>query len=86
MGHIEDRRDIPAADGARRGDFVFLPALTEAKLALYQAMRACRVGKAETRTPAELASAPNRPAAGICGKQPSGRWANACRSDNHEIA
>ena len=35
------------ADGGQRGNFVILPALTEAKLALYQAMRAARVGKAE---------------------------------------
>jgi len=47
MGYIEDRRDIPAADGGQRGNFVILPALTEAKLALYQAMRAARVGKDE---------------------------------------
>jgi antitoxin HicB len=47
MGYIEECRDIPAADGGQRGSFVILPALTEAKLALYQAMRAARVGKAE---------------------------------------
>lgn len=47
MGYIEDKRDIPAAAAASRGDFIVLPALTEAKLALYQAMRASRVGKAE---------------------------------------
>jgi antitoxin HicB len=48
MMYIEDRRDIPAAD-ARPGrrDAVVLPALTEAKIALYSAMRAARVGKAE---------------------------------------
>lgn len=47
MGYIEDRRDVPAADGAHRANFVLLPALTEAKLALYQAMRASRIGKTE---------------------------------------
>ena len=47
MGYLADRREIPAADGSQRGDSVVLPALTEAKLALYQAMRAARVGKAE---------------------------------------
>jgi antitoxin HicB len=47
MGYVEDRRDIPAADAGQRGNFITLPALTEAKLALYQAMRAARVGKAE---------------------------------------
>jgi len=47
MGYIEDRRDIPPADATQRGSFVVLPALTEAKLALYQTMRASRVGKAE---------------------------------------
>jgi antitoxin HicB len=47
MGYIEDRLDIPESDGALRGNFVTLPALSEAKLALYQSMRAARVGKAE---------------------------------------
>jgi antitoxin HicB len=47
MGYIENRRDIPAADAASRRAFVTLPALTEAKLGLYQAMRAAKVGKAE---------------------------------------
>jgi antitoxin HicB len=47
MGYIEDRRDIPSADAGQRRDFVILPALTEAKLALYETMRAARVGKAE---------------------------------------
>lgn len=46
--YIQDRRDIPASDaGKRSGPFVVLPALTEAKLALYSAMRAARIGKAE---------------------------------------
>lgn len=47
MGYIEDRREIPAADFAPRSAFIVLPALTEAKLALYRAMRKSRVGKAE---------------------------------------
>ena len=48
MGYIDDRREIPpSATAAPRGTFVSLPALTEAKLALYQSMRAARVGKAE---------------------------------------
>ena len=48
MMYIEDRRDIPAGDG-RPGhrDAVVLPALTEAKIALYSAMRDARVSKAE---------------------------------------
>ena len=46
MGIIEDREDIPVPR-ARRGRFVTLPVLTEAKLALYRQMRASRVGKAE---------------------------------------
>jgi antitoxin HicB len=48
MFYIEDRRDIPPTDfKSSRGTFVELPALTEAKLILYSAMRAQRVGKAE---------------------------------------
>jgi antitoxin HicB len=46
--YIDDRRDIPKPSPVkRRGKFVTVPALTEAKLALYSAMRAQRVGKAE---------------------------------------
>ena len=46
--YIDDRRDIPRPSPVkRRGKFVTVPALTEAKLALYSAMRAQRVGKAE---------------------------------------
>ena len=46
--YIEDRRDIPKPSPVkRRGKSVILPALTEAKLALYSTMRANRVGKAE---------------------------------------
>lgn len=45
--YVDDRRDIPPPSAPRRGKFVTLPALTEAKLALYTAMRAAGVGKAE---------------------------------------
>jgi antitoxin HicB len=46
--YIDDRRDIPRPSPVRaRGKFVVLPALSEAKLALYSAMRAQRIGKAE---------------------------------------
>jgi antitoxin HicB len=46
--YIEDRRDIPKPSPVKpRGKAVILPALTEAKLALYSTMRANRVGKAE---------------------------------------
>jgi len=47
LGHMADRRDIPMPRAGRRGPFVTLPALTEAKLALYSEMRAAKVGKAE---------------------------------------
>jgi antitoxin HicB len=48
MGYIEDRRAIPPADGGTgRGPSVALPPLSEAKIELYEAMRAARVGKAE---------------------------------------
>jgi len=46
MGYIEDRQNIPAPGRIKKYK-VTLPALTEAKLALYSAMRAQRVGKAE---------------------------------------
>src|SRR5438477_9665774 len=46
--YIDDRRDIPKPSPVkRRGKFVTVPALKEAKLALYSAMPAQRVGKAE---------------------------------------
>ena len=46
--YIDDRRDIPRPSPVkRRGKFVTVAALTEAKLALYSAMRVQRVGKAE---------------------------------------
>jgi antitoxin HicB len=47
MCYIDFRRDIPMPRAGRRGPFVTLPALTEAKLALYTEMRAAKVGKAE---------------------------------------
>ena len=47
MGYIEDRRAIPHPSSFKRGPYVALPALTEAKLALYSAMRAGRIGKTE---------------------------------------
>lgn len=47
MCYIDLRRDIPMPRTVRRGPFVTLSALTEAKLALYTAMRAAKVGKAE---------------------------------------
>jgi antitoxin HicB len=46
--YVDDRRDIPKPSPVKaRGKAVALPALSEAKLALYQTMRAQRVGKAE---------------------------------------
>jgi antitoxin HicB len=47
MLYMDSRKAIPQPSGRRRGAAVTLPALTEAKLALYSAMRAARVGKAE---------------------------------------
>ncbi|HKA00110.1 MAG TPA: type II toxin-antitoxin system HicB family antitoxin [Candidatus Solibacter sp.] len=47
MMYIEDRRPIPDSDAGSRGASVTLPALTEAKLGLYSAMRAGKIGKAE---------------------------------------
>ncbi len=48
IGYMEDRRAIPDPSPIkRRGAYAALPALTEAKLALYSTMRAGRVGKAD---------------------------------------
>ena len=48
MALIQDREDIPRPRAPKRGEkTVTLPALTVAKLELYQAMRAAGVGKAE---------------------------------------
>jgi antitoxin HicB len=46
--YVDARQLIPAPSTVkRRQKFVTLPILTEAKLALYEAMRSARVGKAE---------------------------------------
>jgi|SRR5579883_2706627 len=46
--YVDDRRDLPKPSCIpARGKAVTLPALSEAKLALYEAMRASRVSKAE---------------------------------------
>lgn len=47
MGYIEDQRPIPKPAAIKRGDFVTLPVLTEAKVALYSSMRAAHVGRAD---------------------------------------
>lgn len=45
---IQERKDIPPPKAPKRGEkSVTLPALTVAKLELYQAMRSAGVGKAE---------------------------------------
>ncbi len=47
MAYIETQRDIPSPSPVRGRRCVTLPALTEAKLALYKAMRAAGIGKAQ---------------------------------------
>ena len=47
MCYIDLRREIPVPRATGKGPFITLPALTEAKLALYTAMRDARIGKAE---------------------------------------
>lgn len=47
IGIMRDREQIPAPSPVKRRAFVLLPALTEAKVLLYEAMRARKVGKAE---------------------------------------
>ena len=47
IGYMADRRDIPMPRPGTRGPFATLPALTEAKLALYTAMRTAGVSKAD---------------------------------------
>ena len=47
IGYMSDRRDIPKPRAGAKGPFATLPALTEAKLALYTAMRTAKVSKAE---------------------------------------
>ena len=44
---IDLRRDIPMPRPGAKGPFATLPALKEAKLARYTAMRTAKVGKAE---------------------------------------
>jgi hypothetical protein len=52
IGKGLESRDIPKPSPVKpRGKAVILPALTEAKLALYSTMRANRVGKAERIRP-----------------------------------
>ena len=46
LGYMEDRRPIPRPSTGR-GPFVIVPALTEAKLELYETMRAAKITKAE---------------------------------------
>ena len=46
MGMMADREAIPAPSHVRGGPFVELPALSEAKIALYRTMRDLKVGKA----------------------------------------
>jgi antitoxin HicB len=46
-GYIKDRRDIPLPSARASRHRVPMPALVEAKVELYNAMRAAKVGKAE---------------------------------------
>ena len=46
-GYMGNRLTIPKPSPFRRGPYVALPALTEAKLALYSAMRTGRISKTE---------------------------------------
>jgi antitoxin HicB len=47
IGIMADREEIPAPSPVKRRPYVELPALTEAKVLLYQTMRALKIGKAE---------------------------------------
>jgi len=47
IAYMADRRPIPLPRAGAKAPFATLPALTEAKLALYTAMLAAKVGKAE---------------------------------------
>ena len=47
MCYIDLHREIPVPRATAKGPFATLPALTEAKLALYTAMRATKTGKAD---------------------------------------
>ena len=46
IGYMADRRDVPMPRAGAKGPFATLPPLTEAKLGLYTAMLAAKVGKA----------------------------------------
>jgi antitoxin HicB len=47
MAMMADKKEIPFPSTIKGGNFVELPALTEAKLVLYRTMRALGVGKTE---------------------------------------
>ena len=47
MIYMEDRQPIPKPPVFKRGPYVLLPALSDAKLSLYSAMRAGRIKKTE---------------------------------------
>jgi len=47
IGYMADRRAIPMPRAGAKRPYATLPALTEAKLALYSEMQAAKVGKAE---------------------------------------
>src|ERR1035441_7286869 len=47
IGYMADRRNIPMPRAGAKGPFATRPALTEAKLALYTAMRTAKMSKAE---------------------------------------
>ena len=47
IGYMSDRREIPMPHPGSKGPFATLPALTEAKLALYTALRTAKVSKSE---------------------------------------
>src|SRR5260370_26329873 len=47
MALIDDRKPVPESSPVKRGPYVRLPALTEAKIALYREMRSQGIGKAE---------------------------------------
>ena len=47
MAYMEKQRDIPAPSAVRRRHSITLPALSEAKVALYQEMRKSRIRRAD---------------------------------------
>ena len=93
MGYIEDRRDIPIPRAPRSKqsskEGVTLPALTEAKLELYMAMRTGKVGKAELARRLNCHLPQGRPAArsrtrlsaGSTGSRISGTWKTTRNTD-----